>query len=75
MAINSALRTITRCLKPTPTQYLPVLSGIATASVRRNAAALRRALKYALTEHFNNNSKTESKTSPPIAKAVCAIGD
>ena len=54
VAINSALRTIPGCLKPTPTQYLPVLAGIAPASVRGNAATLRLALKYALTEHFKN---------------------
>jgi len=54
VAINSALRTITGYLKPTPTQYLPVLAGIAPASVRGNAATLRLALKYALTEHFKN---------------------
>jgi len=45
VAINSALRTITGCLKPTPTQYLPILAGISPASVRRNAANLRLALK------------------------------
>jgi len=53
VAINSALRTNTGYLKPTPTQYLPILAGIAPASVRRNAVTLRLALKYALTEHFN----------------------
>ena len=55
VAINSALRTITGCLKPTPRQHLPILAGIAPTSVRRNAATFRLALKYALTEHFNSN--------------------
>jgi len=54
-AINSTLRTITACLKSTPRQYLPSLADIAAASVRRNAATLRLALKYALMEVFNNN--------------------
>jgi len=55
VAINSALRTITGCLKLTPRQYLPILAGIAPASVRQNAVTLRLDLKYALKEHFNNN--------------------
>ena len=33
VAINSALRTITGCLKPTPTQYSPILPDIDPASV------------------------------------------
>jgi len=65
VAINSALRTITGCLKPTPTQYLPIPEGIAPASVRRNAPTLRLALKYALTEHFNDNL-VRLKTRPRL---------
>lgn len=48
-AINSALRIVTGCLKPTPVSYLPVLAGIAPASLRRDAATLtlaRKAQKY-----------------------------
>ncbi|KAJ8393080.1 hypothetical protein AAFF_G00067630 [Aldrovandia affinis] len=47
--INSALRIVTGCLKPTPVSYLPVLAGIAPASLRRDAATLalaRKAQKY-----------------------------
>ena len=75
VAINSPLRTITGCLKPTPTQYLPILVGIAPASVRRNAATLRLVLKYALTEHFNNNlvrlkTRPRLKSRKPFAQSV-----
>jgi hypothetical protein len=48
-AINSALRIVTGCLKPTPVSHLPVLAGIAPASLRRDAATLtlaRKAQKY-----------------------------
>ena len=38
--INDALRMVTGCLKPTPTEYLPVLSGIPPAELRRKAATL-----------------------------------
>lgn len=47
--INSALWIVTGCLKPTPVSYLPVLAGIAPASLRRDAATLtlaRKAQKY-----------------------------
>ena len=44
-AINSALRIVTGCLKPTPVSYLPVLAGIAPASLRRDAATLTLARK------------------------------
>ncbi|KAJ8401557.1 hypothetical protein AAFF_G00378740 [Aldrovandia affinis] len=47
--INSALRIVTGCLKPTPVSYLPVLAGITPASLRRDAATLtlaRKAQKY-----------------------------
>jgi len=60
--INSALQTITECLKPTPTQYLPILADIAAASVRQNATTLRLAVKYAMIEHFNNNFTRATKS-------------
>ena len=40
VAINSPLRTISRCLKPTPVFPLPDLAGIAPAGLRRKAATL-----------------------------------
>ena len=47
--INSSLRTIYGCLKPTPVFHLPVLAGIAPARLRRKAATLvltRKAVKH-----------------------------
>ena len=49
VAINSSLRTIYGCLKPTPVFLLPVLAGIAPAGLRRKAATLaltRKAMKH-----------------------------
>ncbi|KAL7395264.1 hypothetical protein ABVT39_013413 [Epinephelus coioides] len=48
-AINSALWIVTGCLKPTPVSHLPVLAGIAPASLRQDAATFalaRKAQKY-----------------------------
>ena len=38
--LNDALRIVTGCLRPTPTDHLPVLSGIQPAELRRMGAAL-----------------------------------
>ena len=38
--LNDALRIVTGCLRPTPTEYLPVLSGIQPAELRRQGATL-----------------------------------
>ena len=38
--LNDALRIVTGCLRPTPTDYLPVLSGIQPAELRRMGATL-----------------------------------
>ena len=38
--INDALRMVTGCLKPTPTEYLPVLSGIPPSELRRIVTTL-----------------------------------
>ena len=40
VAINSSLRTLSGCLKPTPVFHLPVLTWIAPAGVRRKASTL-----------------------------------
>ena len=40
VALNSALRTVSGCLRATPVNQLPVLAGIAPADVRREAAML-----------------------------------
>ena len=38
--LNDALRMVTGCLRPTPTDHLPVLSGIQLAELRRMGATL-----------------------------------
>ena len=38
--LNNALRIVTGCLRPTPTDHLPVLSGIQPAELRRMGATL-----------------------------------
>ena len=38
--LNDALRIVTGCLRPTPTDYLPVLSSIQSAELRRMGATL-----------------------------------
>ena len=35
-----ALRTVTGCLRPTPTDHLPILSGMPSAELSRTAATL-----------------------------------
>ena len=39
-ALNDALRIVTGCLRPTPTDYLPILAGIQPAELRRRGATL-----------------------------------
>ena len=38
--LNNALRIVTGCLRPTPTDHLPILSGIQPAELRRMGATL-----------------------------------
>ena len=38
--LNDALRIVTGCLRPTPTDHLPILSGIHPAELRRMGATL-----------------------------------
>ena len=38
--LNDALRIVTECLRPTPTEHLPVLTCILTAELRRLGATL-----------------------------------
>ena len=40
IVLNDALRIVTGCLRPTPTDHLPVLSGIQPAELRRLGATL-----------------------------------
>ena len=38
--LNDALRIVTGCLRPSPTDYLPILAGIQPAELRRRGATL-----------------------------------
>ena len=63
-AINSALRIVTGCLKPTPVSYLPVLAGIAPAGLRREAATLALARK-AQEHNWHLLHDTTTRATPP----------
>ena len=47
-ALNDALRIVTGCLRPTPTDHLPVLSGIKPAELRRLETTLSLAYRGSL---------------------------
>ena len=70
--INDALRMVTGCLKPTPTEYLPVLPGIPPAELRCKAATLslaRQSLEpgHTLHNYFNRPlTKRRLKSRKPF---------
>ena len=49
--LNDALRIVTGCLRPTPTDHLPVLSGIQPAELRRLGTTLSLAYRGSLDPH------------------------
>ena len=51
--LNDALRIVTGCLRPTPTDNLPVLSGIQPAELRRLGATLSLAYRGSLDADHN----------------------
>ena len=63
VAINSFLRTISGCLKPTPMLQLPVLAGIAPAGLRRKGATL--ALARKAVKHYCHILHDTTKTEVP----------
>ena len=65
-ALNSAMRTVSGCLRPTPVNQLPILSGIAPPALRREAAALVLSRKAKTREdHLLHRIATEK---PPRAR-------
>ena len=50
--LNDALRIVTGCLRPTPTDHLPVLSGIQPGELRRMRATLSLAHCGSLDPHY-----------------------
>ena len=49
--LNDTMRIVTGCLRPTPTNLLPVLAGIAPSSLRREKATHRFAQQAVLDEN------------------------
>ena len=64
VAINSSLRTISGCLKPTPVFQLPVLAGIAPAGLRRKAATLALARKAVKDDWHILHDTTKNEVPP-----------
>jgi len=50
--LNSAMRIVSRTVKSTPTQWLPVLTNILPPSLRRKEALLRTTIKADKTKRF-----------------------
>ena len=74
IVLNDALRIVTRCLRPTPTDHLPVLSGIQPAELRRLGATLSLAHRSYLVWSFKwvlRYSPSETKIQTPVC-ARCA---
>ena len=64
VAINSSLRTISGCLKPTPVFQLPVLTGIASAGPMRKAATLALARKAVKHDWYILHDTTNNEVPP-----------
>ena len=64
VAINSSLRTICGCIKPTPVFQLPVLAGIAPAGLRRKAATLALARKAVKHDWYILHDTTKNEVTP-----------
>ena len=64
VAINSSLRTIYGCLKPTPLFYFPVLAGIAPAGIWRKAATLALSRKAVKLDWHIMHDTTSNGVSP-----------
>ena len=77
--LNNALHIATGCLRPTPTDHLPVLSGIQSAELRRLGATLSLAHRRSLDpDHIlygllsgPSDSPSETKIQTPVC-ASCA---
>ena len=63
-AINSSLRTMSGCQKPTPVVQLPSLTGIAPAGLRRKAATLALTRKSGRHEWYTMRDTTHNEVPP-----------
>ena len=62
--LNNALRVVTGCLRPTPTDHLPILSGIQPAELRRMRVTLSLAYRGSLDpDHILHGLLSESSDS------------
>ena len=57
VVLNDTMRIITRCLKPTPIEYLPVLAGIPPPHLRREELTHKFANKVVAAEHHPLHSR------------------
>ena len=77
--LNDALRIVTRCLRPTPTDHLPVLSGIQPAELRRLGTTLSLAYRgsldpdhilYGLLSGSSDTGQVRLRSRRPFVSAV-----
>ena len=77
--LNDALRIITGCMRPTPTDHLPVLSGIQPAELRRLGATLSLAypgfldpdhILYCLLSGSSDNRQVRLRSRRPFVPAA-----
>ena len=83
-ALNDALHIITGCLRPTPTDHLPVLSGIQPAELRRIGATFSLAhrgsldpdhILYGLLSGSSDTCKVRLRSRRPFVPAARNILD
>ena len=76
---NDALRIVTGCLRPTPTDHLPILSGIQPAELRRMGVTLSLAYRgsldldhiiYGLLSGSSNTQQVRLKSRRPFVPAA-----
>ena len=77
--LNDALRIVTGCLRPTPTDHLPILSGIQPAELRRLGATLSLAhrgsldpdhILYGLLSGSSDNRQMRLRSRRPFVPAA-----
>ena len=77
--LNDALRIVTGCLRPTPTDHLPVLSGIQPAELRQMGATLSLAYRgsldpdhilYGLLSGSSDNCQVRLRSRHPFVPAA-----
>jgi len=64
-AINDALRIVTGCLRPTPSNNLPILAGIQPAQLRRNGATQSLARRAMEPGHLLHSALTRPSSAKP----------